>query len=53
MRGLKMRVPVAGLRIKLIPTEDELAQCRDFGRQIAEALIGRQEARVRDLADLS
>jgi flavorubredoxin len=53
MRGLKMRVPVAGLRIKLIPTEDELAQCRDFGRQIAEALVGRQEARVRDLADLS
>jgi flavorubredoxin len=53
MRGLKMRVPVAGLRVKLIPTEEELAECRDFGRQIAEALVGKQEARVLDLADLT
>ena len=53
MRGLKMRVPVAGLRVKLIPTEEELAECRAFGRQIAEALVGKQEARVLDLADLA
>ena len=53
MRGLKMRVPVAGLRVKLIPTEEELAECRAFGSQIAEALVGKQEARVIDLADLA
>jgi flavorubredoxin len=53
MRGLKMRVPVAGLRVKLIPTEEELAECHAFGSQIAEALVGKQEARVIDLADLA
>ena len=41
MRGLKMRVPVAGLRVKLIPTDEELAECTAFGREIAEALVGR------------
>lgn len=53
MRGLKMRVPVAGLRVKLIPTEEELAECRLFGSRIAEALVGKQAARVIDLADLA
>lgn len=53
MRGLKMRVPVAGLRVKLIPTDEELAECRDFGRQLASALVGRQESRVIELADLA
>ena len=53
MRGLKMRVPVAGLRVKLIPTDEELAECVAFGREIAEALVGRQEARVIDFADLA
>jgi flavorubredoxin len=46
MRGLKMRVPVAGLRVKLIPADEELAECRAFGQALAEALIGRQEARM-------
>jgi flavorubredoxin len=40
MRGLKMRVPVSGLRVKLIPTTDELAESRDFGRRLAAALVG-------------
>jgi len=53
MRGLKMRVPVAGLRIKLIPTDEEFAECTAFGREIAEALVGRQEERVIDLTDLA
>lgn len=52
MRGLKMRVPVTGLRVKLIPTDDELVECRDFGRQIAAALVGRNQGRVIDLAEL-
>lgn len=40
MRGLKMRIPVQGLRVKLIPTEAELAMCRDFGRNLSGALLG-------------
>jgi flavorubredoxin len=52
LRGLKMRVPVGGLRIKLIPTDDELAHCRDFGREVGNFLIGRQTARVIDMSEL-
>jgi len=52
MRGLKMRLPVAGLRIKLIPTEEELDACRDFGRRLSAALIGGEQGRVIDFAEL-
>ncbi len=38
MRGLKMRIPIDGLRVKLIPTDEELGACREFGRRIAEDL---------------
>ncbi|MCG6939949.1 MAG: FprA family A-type flavoprotein [Thiohalocapsa sp.] len=40
LRGLKLRVPLPGLRLKLIPTDAELADCRDFGRRLARALVG-------------
>lgn len=40
LRGLKLRVPVAGLRLKLIPTDGELDDCRDFGRALAQAVTG-------------
>jgi flavorubredoxin len=40
LRGLKMRVPVGGLRVKLTPTMPELDDCRDFGRRLAEAMTG-------------
>jgi len=54
MRGLKMHIPQEGLRIKLIPTEEELDQCRDFGRLIAEVLVGKhREKPVIDFADLA
>jgi len=54
MRGLKMRVPVSGIRIKLIPSEEELQTCHAFGRDIAAILTGRREHRpVLDLADLA
>ena len=53
MRGLKMRIPVEGYRVKLIPTGEELEECRNFGRHIAEELVGkRQEKSVIDFADL-
>jgi NADH oxidase (H2O-forming) len=54
LRGLKLRVPLKGPRIKLIPTDDELEVCRRFGRDLSLHLTGRQETRqVIDLADLS
>jgi hypothetical protein len=40
LRGLKLRVPLAGLRLKLIPTDGELGDCRDFGRALAQAVVG-------------
>lgn len=52
MRGLKMRVPVDGLRIKLIPSETELEACKKFGREIAEHLSGVNAPRIVDMADL-
>ncbi len=54
MRGLKMHIPQEGVRVKLIPTEEELEQCRLFGRTIAEVLVGRhREKSVIDFADLA
>lgn len=54
MRGLKMRVPLNGLRIKLIPTDDELEQCRTFGRDIASFLVGNSkfQGKVIEMAEL-
>ena len=53
MNGLKMNVPKKGLRVKLIPTEDELGECRTFGKYIAEVLVGKAvDKKVIDFADL-
>jgi flavorubredoxin len=53
MRGLKMHIPFEGLRIKLIPTEDELTECQDFGRKFAEVLVGKSVKKAEiDFADL-
>jgi flavorubredoxin len=41
MRGLKFRIPVAPLKVKLIPTEEELDSCVSFGREIAEIAMGK------------
>jgi len=51
-RGLKMRVPVQGIRVKLIPTTEELDKCRQLGRELAEVMTNRQTARTIDMADL-
>jgi len=50
LKGLKMEVPVAGLRIKLIPSDEELDACRGFGTAIGRALIGEDEQTVVDMA---
>ena len=38
MKSLKMKVPQAGLRVVLVPNAQELENCREFGKQIAESL---------------
>lgn len=52
LRGLKMRVPIPGLRVKLIPTDEELEACREFGLQLAQELMGLRARKVIDMADL-
>jgi len=53
MRGLKMRIPINGLRVKLIPTDQELDECREFGRSLSGALLGEKSKQgVIDFADL-
>jgi len=53
LRGLKLRVPVKGVRAKLTPSAEELDQCRDLGRQLVLHLTGRNESRVIDMAALA
>lgn len=53
LRGLKLRVPVKGIRIKLIPTEAELDACSQFGYELAKELMGIRERKVIDFADLA
>jgi len=52
LRGLKLRVPIKGVRARLIPTEAELEQCRDLGKQLAQHLTGTVERRVISLSEL-
>ena len=54
MRGLKMRVPREGLRVKLIPTQEELDECTGLGREIANILVGKEVQRgVIEFSDLT
>jgi flavorubredoxin len=52
LRGLKLRVPKPGPRIKLIPTSGEIDECRAFGRELGEELMGRRGPRVIDMSDI-
>lgn len=52
LRGLKLRVPVKGVRARLIPTEAELAGCHDLGEQLARHLTGCVEHRIIDMSEL-
>ncbi len=41
MQWLKFRLPTAPLKVKLIPTEEELESCYDFGYEVAEITMGK------------
>jgi flavorubredoxin len=53
LRGLKLRVPVPGVRARLIPTAAELAECRALGTALARHLTGRMAATEIDMAALA
>jgi len=53
LRGLKLRVPLKGVRAKLIPTETELEACRALGRGLAQHLTGQAEEQIIDMAALA
>jgi len=52
LRGLKLRVPIKGVRARLIPTDEELENCRDLGKQLARHLTGNIENRVISMSEL-
>lgn len=52
LRGLKLRVPVKGVRARLIPTEAELAGCYDLGEQLARHLTGCVEHKTISMSEL-
>lgn len=52
LRGLKLRVPIKGVRARLIPTDEELDHCRDLGMQLAQHLTGSIERRVISMSEL-
>lgn len=52
LRGLKLRVPVQGLRVKLIPTPEEIQECREFGHALGEELMNMRVNRAIDMSDL-
>jgi flavorubredoxin len=52
LRGLKLRVPVKGVRARLIPTEEELDQCRSLGEQLARHLTGCVEHKIISMSEL-
>ena len=53
LRGLKLRVPVQGVRARLIPTELELDECRSFGHDLARQLSGTSGEQIIDMAALA
>jgi len=53
LRGLKLRVPVKGVRAKLIPTDMELEACRTLGRELALHLAGLADNKIIDMAALA
>lgn len=40
LKGLKFKIPEEALRAIFVPTAEELAKCREFGKKIALALLG-------------
>jgi hypothetical protein len=48
-----VRIPIPGMRITLIPTEEEIEICREFGHDMARDPMGLKQPKVIDMADLA
>jgi hypothetical protein len=44
---------MTGIRVKLIPTDEEIDLCREFGHELARELMGLRQSKVIDMADLA
>lgn len=53
LQGLKMRLPEPGLRVRMHPSEADLAEAHAFGQRLAAHLTGRAESREVDFAELA
>lgn len=53
LRGLKLRVPIKGIRTKLIPTELEIEDCMRFGHALGEELMGLGQPKFLDMQQLN
>ena len=53
LQGLKMRLPEPGLRVKMHPLAQEVAEGHAFGQRLAAHLTGRAPPREADLAELA
>lgn len=53
LRGLKLRVPIKGVRTKLIPTDEEIQDCLLFGQALGEELMGLRKPRALDMEQLN
>lgn len=52
LRGLKLRVPVKGVRARLIPTDAEVDHCWSLGEQLARHLTGCVEHKIISMSKL-
>ncbi len=52
LRGLKLEVPLEGLRLRLVPDTGELEQCRQMGVTLARHLTGSTEGALDEAAVL-
>jgi flavorubredoxin len=46
LRGLRVKLPVEPLKIKLRPSDDELAQAKQFGEKFAGYVLTKETAEV-------
>jgi NADH oxidase (H2O-forming) len=53
LRGLKLRVPMPGIRSRLVPDPAAIADCHKFGHDLALHLVGLPPPRTLTLEDLN
>lgn len=46
LRGLKLEQPVPGLKLKLIPSDEELDKCKTFGINLSQSLVSNPEYEI-------